>query len=384
MILEFLKNYQRMTVPSDDEIDVWVNSRPEPFPAELAKLRLPFHPLLKAQYIYQDSKLLTQVHLIPFWLVQAEIECTVHIALSIRPNNQFKPDQQSRQQAPKAYCSLTYILCLKALTNPKEMYQLLTNEFTIDSYQNWLNATSLFKIKPYIICTMAIKATVTKLCNDFKTSTPVGQDHWHTEAVISQEVLENIFACVEGIDDLTKANSAAFWTANRLPKGNEKLLVTRFLFKLNEAHGDASSKEFEFAAQMKMKLEVENILQKNFINKPSYLALVHKSSYEELIKQLFLHEYKNSKANKAAFDISNVVNEIMNEIINLTLIKYKLLDEWLPEEEDRSNSGNMDETMTNFNLIKSWQKEEKHDVNRENEENYWRCVNILQVSLYEY
>ena len=52
MILEFLKNYQRMTVPSDDEIDVWVNSRPEPFPAELAKLRLPFHPLLKAQYIY--------------------------------------------------------------------------------------------------------------------------------------------------------------------------------------------------------------------------------------------------------------------------------------------------------------------------------------------
>ena len=127
-----------------------------------------------------------------------------------------------------------------------------------------------------------------------------------------------------------------------------------------------------------------NILQKNFINKPSYLALVHKSSYEELIKQLFLHEYKNSKANKAAFDISNVVNEIMNEIINLTLIKYKLLDEWLPEEEDRSNSGNMDETMTNFNLIKSWQKEEKHDVNRENEENYWRCVNILQVSLYEY
>ena len=270
------------------------------------------------------------------------------------------------------------------MTNPKEMYQLLTNEFTINSYQNWLNATSLFKIKPYIICTMAIKATVTKLCNDFKTSTPVGQDHWHTEAVISQEVLENIFACVEGIDDLTKANSAAFWTANRLPKGNEKLLVTRFLFKLNEAHGDASSKEFEFAAQMKMKLEVENILQKNFINKPSYLALVHKSSYEELIKQLFLHEYRNSKVNKAAFDISNVVNEIMNEIINLTLIKYKLLDEWLPEEEDRSNSGNMDETMTNFNLIKSWQKEEKHDVNRENEENYWRCVNILQVSLYEY
>ena len=52
MILEFLKNYERMTVPSDDEIDVWVNSRPEPFPAELAKLRLPFHPLLKAQYIY--------------------------------------------------------------------------------------------------------------------------------------------------------------------------------------------------------------------------------------------------------------------------------------------------------------------------------------------
>ena len=171
----------------------------------------------------------------------------------------------------------------------------------------------------------------------------------------------------------------AFWFANRLPKGDVKLLVTRFLYNLNEASSDASPKELEFAAQMKMKLEVENILQRNFINKPSYLALVHKSSYEELIRQLFQHEYRNSKVNKAAFDIFSVVND--KQIVNLTVIKYKLLDEWLPETEDKSNSGNMDETMTSFNLIKSLQKDDKVDVKKENEENYWRCVNILQVRI---
>ena len=34
----------------------------------------------------------------------AEIKCTVHIVLPKLPINQFKLDQQSRQQALRAYC----------------------------------------------------------------------------------------------------------------------------------------------------------------------------------------------------------------------------------------------------------------------------------------
>ena len=48
------------------------------------------------------------VHLIPSWLVWAEIECTMHLALLKRPINQFKPVLQSRQQALRAYCPNIY------------------------------------------------------------------------------------------------------------------------------------------------------------------------------------------------------------------------------------------------------------------------------------
>ena len=44
------------------------------------------------------------VNLIPSWLLLAEINSTVHVALPKPPINQFKPVQQSRQQTLRAYC----------------------------------------------------------------------------------------------------------------------------------------------------------------------------------------------------------------------------------------------------------------------------------------
>jgi hypothetical protein len=48
----------------------------------------------------QKSKhiLLILIDLVPSWLVWADIECTMQVALPKRPINQFQPVQQSRQQ----------------------------------------------------------------------------------------------------------------------------------------------------------------------------------------------------------------------------------------------------------------------------------------------
>ena len=67
----------------------------------------------------------------------------------------------------------------------------------------------------------------------------------------------------------------------------------------------------------------------------------------------------------------------MHHKTNLTLIKYALLDEWLPERED--NSANMDDTMANFNHIQSFQKEDKVDVRKENEDKKEALYYILQL-----
>ena len=54
------------------------------------------------------SYYLALVHLISSWLVWTEIEFTVHVALPKLPISQFKPVQQSRQQALRAYCPNIY------------------------------------------------------------------------------------------------------------------------------------------------------------------------------------------------------------------------------------------------------------------------------------
>ena len=61
------------------------------------------------QYSYL-RQFLALVNSIPFWLVLAEIECTAHVALPKRPINKFKPDQQRRKLALRAYYFKIYTL----------------------------------------------------------------------------------------------------------------------------------------------------------------------------------------------------------------------------------------------------------------------------------
>ena len=48
------------------------------------------------------------VHSISSWLHWTEIECTLNAALPKRSINLFKPVQQSRQKAQRAYCPNVY------------------------------------------------------------------------------------------------------------------------------------------------------------------------------------------------------------------------------------------------------------------------------------
>ena len=50
------------------------------------------------------------VHPIPAWMVWAEIECKVDVALPKLPIFRFQPVQQSRQQALKANCPKLYTM----------------------------------------------------------------------------------------------------------------------------------------------------------------------------------------------------------------------------------------------------------------------------------
>ena len=194
-----------------------------------------------------------------------------------------------------------------------------------------------------------------------------------------------------------------------MPRGNEKLLVARiclqFASKWKEEAGDeAAIKGLSFAKQTAIKLEVEHIFQNHGLNYQGsrYFELVHQAKFSDLVMALYEDESivkrcSTSKGgtgnagggqwpniNKACAEIAKVVNEVLDSNVNLILIKYKLLDMWLPEKVQEGGGGSLDETVTNFNLLKSLQqnsnqvKEEEGGADIENENNYWRSVYILQ------
>ncbi len=70
----------------------------------------------------------------------------------------------------------------------------------------------------------------------------------------------------------------------------------------------------------------------------------------------------------------------------LTKLKYRLLDQWLPEKVAHASS--MDETITNFDFLQNMNHTEggaNDEIANENASNFLRCVYILQgCECYDY
>ena len=75
---------------------------------------------------YMNFKSLVTLSFVPFWLVWAEIKCTMYFNLSKRPINQFEPVLQSIQQVPIIHCFNIMIYCDSPLLwlTEKEMCQI--------------------------------------------------------------------------------------------------------------------------------------------------------------------------------------------------------------------------------------------------------------------
>lgn len=112
-----------------------------------------------------------------------------------------------------------------------------------------------------------------------------------------------------------------------------------------------------------------SIFRPLFVQFPSHFRSILVTFSANLHYFFFCLSDKN--VNEVAKQIAQIIDD--DEVLNLTFIKYKLYDLWLPEE---AQNGSLDETVTNFNLFKSLKSPQKEN---NDEANYWRCVYILQV-----
>ena len=89
----------------------------------------------------------------------------------------------------------------------------MSNEFVIETYQKWLASAKIFKIGPINVRVYAAQNTIGQMLSKCKIDRD--DNKWHTDPIISDDVLNRIFECLEGIGDSYKATSAAHWIANR-------------------------------------------------------------------------------------------------------------------------------------------------------------------------
>lgn len=256
-----------------------------------------------------------------------------------------------------------------------------------------LTEAKTFKIGPIAIRVYAAQNSISHVLSQRKTDP--NDQRWSTTPLVSEEVLKEVFECLDGITDYFKATSAAHWIVNRLPKGSDKLIVAKKCLEFathwrDEIGDEGAMKGHDFAKLTALKLEVENILNKNGLDgNPKYLELLHQNKYSELVMALYEDEsitndsYENEvqkpDINKTCAEIAKVVDD--PEILNLTLIKFRLLDTWLPDKSEEACGGGLDETVTDFNLLRSLQSgnnDQSKKKDDDNEVNYWRCVHILQ------
>merc|ERR1712029_374184 len=142
-----------------------------------------------------------------------------------------------------------------------------------------------------------------------------------------------------------------------------------------EKQDDSSAQTLNFAHLAAIKLEIESILYHNNLYDAKYLDAVQHMDLTELVMNLYEDSSvleQNPKVNKAAREIAHVVQD--PEVVNLTLLRWKLLDQWLPDTGD--GQGDVDETINNFNILKDAMS--KQDDNCNSISQYWRCVYILQ------
>ena len=304
----------------------------------------------------------------------------------------------------------------------KENFKFLMKEFRLRNLDYWLKSAVeekfVFRISPNNICIQAAQNEVKDMTDSSINDSSYNNSCW-------MDMLKDIEDCLTRITDLAHATSVSHWIINRLPenRGCERLFCARMCRKFAEGwvqqvgnSDTAAQKGLNFAVTTQIRLEIEQILRKHNLldeqNKQMLLEFqkLESSKIIQLILKLYDHssiieqskkivsskthttysQDLQSKCNDKLYpDINNAVKEIASICnqcqtlfdINLDVIRYELLDSLL-KEKTATESSDMDETVTNFNLQLLPATANQHPTNKNSVDtesaNYVKCVYLLQ------
>ena len=274
------------------------------------------------------------------------------------------------------------------LLSSKDKYKLLELEFNLDTYQSWIQVSKVLGIATDNICYFSVKNTVAamleKNAKDGHTPT-LGSGEWLLGHV-NKNVLENIKLCISSMTSVKKAAAASNWVVNRLPKGADKVLasVGAELTLKSWCSREEGSKEalvgLEHSRKIRKQLETEQVLHKHGIAFPQYIETVYQNKPIDLIFRLFEDpsiEERNKVAAGQYPDLNSAAKAIADiNGLNLTSIKYEMLDKWLPLANSCSSPN---DSLGDFTLDLGVNTSSVEGSSND-EINFLRCVYLLQDS----
>ena len=200
---------------------------------------------------------------------------------------------------------------------------------------------------------------------------------------VNRGVLEEVQICIRHIKDLQKAAAVSTWVLNRLPPGSDKVLASLGAEATvkgwceGEGGGGEARDMLEHAAKLRRQLEGEGVLRRYGLASKQYLELVQASKPLPLLTGLYEDPSVEQRQLVAAGEHPDIASaaEALATIyeLDLTKIRYDLLDKWLPLS--CSSGPSADDTMADFSLDLNVKEQEGGGGD---DANLLRCCYLLQ------
>ncbi|XP_046740474.1 kinetochore-associated protein 1 [Diprion similis] len=251
-----------------------------------------------------------------------------------------------------------------------DQWKLITPELNLSTYEKWLEVATVLNLQVYVICSVAIKGSVSQVWDLKDESKTKNSSEWLVH-LKNPALLEDIKACIQHMGDqhaLYYGMAALYYVVNHTPPGADQAAAAQECYAHAQKWARASAQSDEaMIEKIKFKylqLTAKHILYTHGLGSSDYLQLV--LSPEQLVRKLYMDQsivLRCRGATENRPDINSAVNAL-GKIFSLNIIQLRLelLEEWLQPSDSGSK---LDDSIT-YNIAAISSQTEDNVINDDN------------------
>ncbi|XP_015522627.2 kinetochore-associated protein 1 [Neodiprion pinetum] len=251
-----------------------------------------------------------------------------------------------------------------------DQWKLITPELNLSTYKKWLEVATVLNLQVYVICSVAIKGSVSQVWGLKDESKTRNSSEWVVH-LKNPALLEDIKKCIRHMEDqhaLYYGMAALYYVVNHTPPGADQAAAAQECYAHAQKWAQASAQSDEaMIEKIKFKylqLTAKHILYTHGLGSSDYLQLV--LSPERLVRRLYMDQsivLRCRGATENRPDVNSAVNALGKLFsLNIIQLRLELLEEWLQPSDSGSK---LDDSIT-YNIAAITSQTEDNIVNDDN------------------